>query len=233
MTNVFTKALVAAGLATEDEAPATPVAVAPIQTAPSFNQQIAQAQAVFQSSATSTDPAKDAEIMEKLQTALVEGKTVSASYYDFATFLSNMEKNLGFADERTKYMAAFAALAAQGVTPDTVVSTSQHYLDILQTEENGFGEMLNKRLKIEVQSKIDEQTQIDQQVAEINKQMQELSQKIMDLNNHKIQLGNDAAQAKAGLEIYANTFTAVKNRLVQQIQTTVMKFSGYIIVPKA
>ena len=234
MKNVF----VALGLATEDE-PKTGVLpdpkhvppmppISPLTAPPSFNSQIAQAQAVFQP-AQSLDPSKDQEIMDKLQASLMEGKMASASYLDFAALLANMEKMLGGADERTKFMAAFAALSAQGVTPDTVVNTAQHYLDILDSEETGFSNMMIGRVKNEVQSKIDEQNNLDKKITDANEQIQALTKSIMDMNIQKIELGNAAAQAKSGLETYANTFQSAKHHLTEQILSTIQRFQVYVM----
>ena len=219
--------LVSLGLATED-APTTPAKplVLPTTGQPPVST-MTNATTVVYSGAV--DVAKESEIIQKLQQSLTEGKMTGPSYLDFAALLANMEKVLAGADERTKFMASFAALSAQGVAPEVVVNTAQHYLEILTSEETGFANMMIDRVKNEVQSKIDEQTQIDKDIEAANKQIQDLSASIMDKNIKKIELGNAAAQAKSGLETYANSFQSAKNHLVEQIQSTVQKFNGYVM----
>jgi hypothetical protein len=225
--------LVKLGLATEDAptastTPAKPITPTDLKTVGTTNPPV-----ILTTGTGMVDTAKESEIIEKLKQSLTDGKMVGVSYLDFAILLANMEKVLAGADERTKFMASFAALSSQGVAPEVIVNTAKHYLDILVSEETSFSNMMIDRVKNEVQSKIDEQTQIDKDIEAANKQIQELSASIMDKNIKKIELGNAAAQARSSLETYANTFQSAKNHIVDQIQGTVQKFNGYVASPKA
>lgn len=128
--------------------------------------------------------------------------------------LKNME-NLSIPEEQ-KYIAVFAGLQATGLTKDKVVTSSQTYIEALNTERQNFVVSLQSARKRDVEDKKAEAQKLEQE----NK---ELQQKIQENITKMSQMNMEAAQADNSLSMKEKQFESAVGTALNKIQEIVSK----------
>jgi len=176
------------------------------------------------------DGSNEAKVVERLTKALDEANLPGLDFFEFQKALKNASKTLPGADEATRYSVAFGTLAAVGdVTPDAITSTADHYIQVLDDKQASFTQYIEAQLKEKVTAKQKETEDIRARILAKNEQIKALSEEIVKLTQATVESQHAAAQAKAELESYAQSFCDIKERFVSEIQQAKQKFITYIM----
>ena len=131
-------------------------------------------------------------------------------------------------DEATRYKSAYAMAQTMGASPEHLIKTAQHYINVLQQEEAKFGDALknqrNRQIGEREQKLKDLQQQIQQKAAEIQKLSKEIEQ-------HQAQIKKvetEVAASSAKVETTKNNFIASYDAIVGQISMDVENMQKYL-----
>jgi hypothetical protein len=139
-------------------------------------------------------------------------------YFEFARMTSAMQ---AIADERSRYVAAFAGLQVQGLDKEKLLATAGEYLRVLTTDAEHFQTTVEAALQEKVVSRSAE-------AEEKSRRIQALSQEILELQQQIGVLQKEMAENKEKLMASSSGYTAESERRKQQIQADIGKIKQFI-----
>jgi len=175
--------------------------------------------------AVTGDPTIEAKVLEKLQKAIEDSNQSGIDFFEFHRVVSAMTM---IPDEATRFRAAYSSLVAQGATAENLIKTADFYVEVLNDKEASFAQYIDTQLKERVQGKLNAAEASKKQVLEKSEQIARLTQEIGKLTELEGAARNEAAQARAEIEAYQNTFKSVKSRLCSEIQGVKQKITTYV-----
>lgn len=140
-------------------------------------------------------------------------------YFEFAKALDNL-KNSGL-PEQQKFLAVFAGFAAQGLTPDKLVSAAEQYIQILNDAKVSEFDKSVDSANGQIQNR---QNQYDSLVEENSK----LAQKMQGNNEKSAQLQGEIITLKGKLESKKTTFNMTFNNFIAGIQKDIQNIKTYL-----
>jgi len=147
-------------------------------------------------------------------------------YLEYKKSLQSLQKmNMA---EATAFQSAFAMAQTMGATPELLVKTAQHYLDVLQDEETKFGAALANQQQNRIGSKREEQLQMQQAIKDKEAQIQQLQAEIVQHQEKLSKLDGEISEAMSTIENTKVDFFASYQSLVGQIQADVEKMKQYL-----
>lgn len=147
-------------------------------------------------------------------------------YLEYKKSLKSLQKmNM---DEATAYQSAFAMAQTMNATPAHLVQTAEHYLNVLQQEEEKF----ERALENQQENRIGNKKQEKQKLAEMIKSKEEqIKQLQAEIKQHQAQLGKLDGEIQKAVTTIENTkgdFFASYQSLTQQIKADVEKMKKYL-----
>ena len=147
-------------------------------------------------------------------------------YLEYRQSLQSLKKmNM---DESTRYKSASAMAQTMGASPDYLVKTAQHYLDVLKKEEDKFETALKNQRSRQVGEKEQRLKDVNALIRQKAEQIQKLSKEIEE---HQAQIGKleqDVSQASQKVESTKNDFIASYQAIVGQISQDVENMKQYL-----
>jgi len=167
----------------------------------------------------------DDSIRQDLLKAMEQNNLEGYDYFEFRQALKNMEKVLPVETDRFK--AAFAAVASL-VSPENLVKTAQHYVDVLKTKSSEFDKYVAKVRAERVTGKEEQATQADANIQATQNQIDLLNKEIADMKLKKAQLQNEALAEKAKIDAVALNFGRTVQEVMGQITSDINKIQTYL-----
>ena len=118
----------------------------------------------------------DPKSVDFLTGALAKNNRPGFDYLEFKLSLDRLKK-LGM-DEETAFKSAFATASTVGLTKDKLVSTAQHYKQVLAKEKGQFDLALGKQLDKRVNGKRQEVEKLKKQIEGWKEKMAQLQEQI-------------------------------------------------------
>lgn len=147
-------------------------------------------------------------------------------YLEYKQSLRSLEKMP--MDEATRYQSAYAMAQTMGATPDKLVKTAQHYVDVLKKEELKFEEALANQQKTQIGSKQGEIGKLEEVIQQKAEQIKQLTKEIEEHQRRSEQLKKEIKQASGKVESTKNNFIASYNALVAQINQDMDRMRKYL-----
>ncbi|GJM31290.1 MAG: hypothetical protein DHS20C18_02910 [Saprospiraceae bacterium] len=147
-------------------------------------------------------------------------------YLEYKQSLKSLEKMA--MDEKTRYQSAFAMAQTMGASPEKLIQTAQHYLDVLKKEENKFGKALVSQKEKQIGSKEDQIAQLAQIIQEKNEQIRKLTLEIEQHQKQATHLKEQIGAASVKVESTKNDFIASYQALVNQIVKDMDNMKNYL-----
>ncbi len=162
----------------------------------------------------------DEKSVDFLTNALEKNNLPGFDFMEFKLSLSRMQDmNL---PEETAYKTTFATASTVGLTKDKLVSTAQHYRQVLLKEKEQFDVALNNQLQKRVKSKQQEveklRAQIDvwkQQIENLQNQIAKSQATIDDAGN---MIQHEMDRIGATKENFVHTHQSILNQMDLDIQ---------------
>lgn len=168
----------------------------------------------------------DSKFVDILLKAIEANNMEGFDYLEYKQSLQNLSKM--DMDEKTRYQSAFAMAKTMGVTPQKLVNSANHYVKVLDTEKNKFGEALANQKQNQIVGKQNELKQMEQGIIEKQKQIEKLT---AEIEQHKaaLQGKQDAINTAASkVEHTKNSFLYAYNMVMGQIQSDVDNMKKFI-----
>ncbi len=160
----------------------------------------------------------DQRFLDYFDKLFSEANIPGPDYYEFTRMIAAMQ---AIADDRSRYVAAFAGLQVQGLDKEKLISTAGEYLRVLTADAERFGKTVESALQDKVHSRSAE-------AEEKGRRIQALSQEVLELQAQITAMQQEIRDAKEKLEMNSNAYIAESERRKQQIQTDIGKIDNYI-----
>ena len=158
--------------------------------------------------------------------AMNENNLEGFDYLEYKQSLNSLKKMQ--MDEATRYQSAYAMAQTMGATPAHLVNTAQHYIDILQKEENKFEEALASQKNKQIGSKQQEIQKLDDAVKAKAQQIKKLTMEIEAHQKKSESLKKEISNASIKVENTKNDFFASFQNLVSQIKQDMENMKKYL-----
>lgn len=147
-------------------------------------------------------------------------------YLEYRQSLQSLRKmNM---DEATRYKSAYAMAQTMGASPDYLIKTANHYLDILKKEEVKFGDALKHQKSRQIGERQQQLKDLETMIRQKAEQIQKLSKEI---EQHQVQIQKietNLSESSAKVETTKNNFVASYNIIVGQIRADVENMKKYL-----
>lgn len=181
---------------------------------------------IIQESAAGEPGKVTSKFMDILLKAMESQNLDGFDYLEYKQSLRSLEKMP--MDEPTRYQSAFAMAQTMGATPDKLVKTAQHYIDVLKKEEAKFEEALANQQQKQIDNKQGEVEELDKLIQSKAEQIKRLTQEIEQHQRKAEQLKKGMKEASAKVQSTKNNFIASYNALVSQISQDIERMRKYL-----
>lgn len=131
-------------------------------------------------------------------------------------------------DEPTRYQSAFAMAQTMGATPEKLLQTAMHYLDVLKTEEHKFQKAAANQQEKLIGSKEQEISQLETTIKSKAEQIKQLTQEIEQHQQQAEVLKKEISEATVKVETTKNDFAASYNALATQIAADIENIKKFL-----
>ena len=128
----------------------------------------------------------------------------------------------------TRMQSAFAMAETMGVDKKKLLQSAEHYIQVLQREEQKFGRALENQQSKQIESKKGQLGQLNQA---IEKKLAQIKKLEAEVAQHKEQINNLRSEIEGAANNIASTkndFIASYNSLVNQIRLDMKHIQDYI-----
>ena len=166
------------------------------------------------------------KFMDILFGAMEKNNIDGFDYLEFKKSLQSLAKMP--MDEQTRFQSAFAMAQSMGVTPQSLVDTANHYLKVLQQEEQKFEQALAKQKNHQIGNKEQQIKQLESVIQQKAAQIKKLTTEIEQHQKQSTNLKNEIANKAIKIENTKNNFIASYDALVAQIQQDINNMKNYL-----
>ncbi|MDX1940300.1 MAG: hypothetical protein SFU99_07100 [Saprospiraceae bacterium] len=166
------------------------------------------------------------EFMDILFKAMQDNNIEGFDYLEFKKSLLSLKQMQ--MDEPTRYQSAFAMAQTLGATPEKLVQTAQHYLDVLKNEEQKFQKAAANQQEKLIGTREQEIAQIDAALKTKAEQIKQLTQEIEQHQQQAAALKKEIAEATIKVETTKHNFVASYQQLAAQIAADIENIKEYL-----
>jgi chromosome segregation ATPase len=188
------------------------------QTAPTLVSQPSQTQ--------SPVGQEDKEIKQQLVAALEQANLEGYDYFEFVKAIDAQAAIIPA--EQMRFQSTFAMASTMGVNVNTLLSSAQHYLDVLSNKEKEFLAAMDKHANDAVGGKEEQIKQIDSQMAQKAEQIKALTQEINVLQEQKTVITNEISSNRIKIETVKTNFYATIKVITDRIKSDIDKIKQYL-----
>ena len=193
---------------------------------PSNKKKPEQASPITPSSQTAGPGKVTPKFTDVLLKALEANNLDGFDYLEYKQSLASLKKMS--MDEATMYKSAFAMAQTMKSTPEQLVKTAQHYISVLEKEEQKFEQALANQRNVQIGDKNKEIKRLDDTIKAKAAQIKKLTQEIEQHQKSVAKLRGEMSQASLKVETTKNNFIASFNSLVNQIKVDVENMKKYL-----
>ncbi|HET7896783.1 MAG TPA: hypothetical protein VFL47_03920 [Flavisolibacter sp.] len=162
--------------------------------------------------------AGNSKFRQHFESLFADANLPGPDYYEFAKMVEAMTV---IADEKSRYLAAFAGLTVQGLSKEKLLSTAEEYLKMVETDAAAFQQTLEATLKEKVQDK-------QQEREDINGRIQQLSQEITELRNRLADLQNEIKENEEKIYGNSNSYKEAAESMKAKISSDIERIQQHV-----
>lgn len=166
------------------------------------------------------------KFMNILFKAMEKANLPGLDYLEFKTSLKSLSSMP--MDEATQYKSAFAMAQAMGATPDHLIKTAQHYLEVLLKEEQKFQHALGQQNEQRVGNQIKEIKAMEMSVKAKAEQIAKLTKEIEQTQNKITASKQSIQEVTSKIRSTKSNFVASYNTIKGQIEKDVTNMKQYL-----
>ncbi len=166
------------------------------------------------------------KFMQTLFGAMEASNLDGFDYFEYKLSIQNLA-NMPM-DEATRYKSAYAMASTMGATPDKLVNSALHYLDVLKNENAKFTQAAENQRAAQVGNK---QGQVENLEAVMKQKAEQIKQLTNEIEQHRqdvTKLKDEISQATVKVAQTQNDFSATYQSLVGQIEQDVTNMKNYL-----
>lgn len=167
------------------------------------------------------------KFLEILAGVLEKNNLPGFDYFEYRKAVQSIAK-LHTMDEATQYKTAYAAAQSMNVSHESLISSANKYLSLLEVEETNFNQSANNYLNQQLASKKSEETQLKDQVQKITQQIEELKAKLEADKTRLTNLQDELSSVSRKVEANKANFKASYQNIVEEIRTDIQKMEKYL-----
>jgi|SRR5581483_515588 len=165
-------------------------------------------------------PSIDPALNEMLTKSLEENKLAG---FDYLKFISAVQetKSTGLAEEAC-YKVTFSTAKQLGVDKNSLLKSGQHYIDVLNQDENDFNADCAEYERAQVQAREAKLAKVESTIADLKKQLSQLTEDsatlTQELHAEKAKLDSRKAAFSVTLDTLRNTIKTNIDKIGQYLQ---------------
>ena len=181
-------------------------------------------------SPTFSTPVGDGAVNEKFMKALFGAmEAANLDGFDYIEFKLSLQNLVNMPmDEATRYKSAFAMASTMGATPNKLVNSALHYLEILKNEQTKFAQAAENQRITQVGNKQSQVENLEAVIQQKVEQIKRLTDEIVQHQKDVTQLKDDIAQSTIKVVQTQSDFGATYQSLVSQIEQDVTSMKNYL-----
>lgn len=145
-------------------------------------------------------------------------------YYEFFKMLDVM----GDIGEDAKVRASFAALSSQGLTKDKLVSTAEHYLNVIEKDKNDFTLVIDTTVSEEVNEKEKEIELLSNKIKSNNSLIEQFKAENITSSKSIEKLKQEVTSQKASIVDKKQSYEQASNGIIAKIQKDIQLIKSNI-----
>lgn len=170
-------------------------------------------------SGTDTLKTVDPKFIDILMKAIEENNLEGFDYLEFKSSLQSLSKmNM---DDATRYQSALAMAKTLGASPDKILQSANHYLNILKTESDKFQQAVEAQKSKLNQDQVSGVKSLEQAIQSKEQQIQQLTKEIeadkQKLSKMQADIQQGAAKISDTSNRFAQAYTLVKKQITDDI----------------
>lgn len=176
---------------------------------------------------TSGEPGKvSKKFTDILFSAIEKANMPGVDYLEYRQSLKSLEKMP--MEEKVRYQSAYAMAQAMGATPQKLIDSAGHYINVLKGEEHKFEQALANQKATQISSREERIKKLNETIQKKAEQIKKLTQEMEKHRSDMDKLSKEINQASAKVETTKNNFIASYNTLVAQIMEDVERMKRYL-----
>ena len=175
---------------------------------------------VTQESVSNMAGVADEKFVEMLWSVVSQNNFPGQDYFEFKQAIDSMS-SLPI-DEKSKFLTTFTIFQSQGCKKETLLSSLDKYMKIIQREQASFASEFESQRNEKVNSKLT-------QVEEAKKKVAELNNQIIEANNFILTASQEAQQEEMKLQMTNANFNKSAEKVLGALQSDKEKINNYLI----
>lgn len=173
-------------------------------------------------------PAKPNKKFTTILLKAIESQNLDGpDYLEFKSSLKSLEGVIE--EEDTRYKSSFAVLSSNGdINKDKLLSTGQHYIQVLQKEKAKFEQTFQAQQNKQIQGRQDKIKKYQQGIEKRKQQLKTLITEIEGMEAKLDEAKVEINQAAGKVQLTKDQFMASYQMIVEQIQSDFEKIKEYL-----
>ncbi len=163
----------------------------------------------------------DKKSVSFLLKAINENNLPGFDYLEFKQSLNGLKKM--HMDETTAIKSAFTTGSTVGLTKSKLISSAEHYRDVLMKEKGQFDSALQKQMAQRVHGKKEEKETLTKRIDTYKAKIKELETEIMKYQERLDKADSEIASAEQKIEDTRDKFETTVRGLLSQIERDIEK----------
>lgn len=166
--------------------------------------------------------ADELEKFEKYFEQLFEKSNMPGpDYFEFWKMMETLEAHIP--DERARITATFSALSVQGLKKETLISTANQYIQIIQTDKQQFEKALNEKVTVEVKQRQQKLAESEALIASHSQTIQRLTNEIAEAQALIGKLKTEVIEEENKVRRNSNGYNIACDAMMKKISTDITK----------
>lgn len=161
----------------------------------------------------------DTKFVDMLMQVIAENNLPGMDYFELKQSINTMS-NLPI-DENNKFLSAFAVLSSQGCTKESLLTSLDKYITLVQNERTNFDKELESQYNEKVKNK-------QELVNKAKEELDELNRKIRETNELIITTSQEIQQEEGNLQIIAANFNKSVQLVLNNLEEDKNKINNLI-----
>ncbi len=171
----------------------------------------------------------DQKFNDSLQQLIVENNIPGVDYFEFREALKGM-KGIAGLNEATSFQTVYTTLKVgdPSLTKEKLLSSVDHYVNILGSEESDFNSEMESQTDKEVASRRNKAERLNTENQDLVQQIQNLNEQISRNNDEAVKLNSEAASAEAQIGQTAKNFVITISHIKSNLEEDKQKIEQLI-----